>query len=66
MLTQMEFIQEHMKGIYEVFRVEERSSSAHLKLWENQGWNSKRYKEGFRPLYLQRSGNQGWNYYKGE
>ncbi|KAH0773685.1 hypothetical protein KY290_010822 [Solanum tuberosum] len=46
------------KGTSGVFRVEEGSSSGYSKPWENQGWNSKRYEEGFHPRYLQRGGNQ--------
>lgn len=73
MLTQMELLEEHTmesvenpKGTNGVFRVEEGSSSGYSKQGENQGLESKRYKEGFHPHYLQRGGNQGWNYHKRE
>uniref|UniRef100_M1DTJ4 Integrase core domain containing protein n=1 Tax=Solanum tuberosum TaxID=4113 RepID=M1DTJ4_SOLTU len=39
MLTQIEFLQEHTKGICGVFRVVEGSSSGYLRSGENQGWN---------------------------
>jgi len=51
MLSQMELLQEHMKGTHGVFRVEEGSSFGYSRLGENQGWNSKRYEEGFHPRY---------------
>ncbi|KAG5579577.1 hypothetical protein H5410_050204 [Solanum commersonii] len=56
-----------MKGTCGVFRVEEGSSSVYSRPRENLlGWNSKRYEEGFHPRYLQRGGNQGWNYHNEE
>ncbi|XP_015165482.1 uncharacterized protein [Solanum tuberosum] len=61
MLSQMEVIQEHMKGTYGVFRVEEGSSSGYLRHRENQGWNSKRVEGGFSSGYLRLGENQGWN-----
>ncbi|KAK4731246.1 hypothetical protein R3W88_024234 [Solanum pinnatisectum] len=66
MLSQMEILQEHMKGTYGVFRVEEVSSSGYSRPGENQGWNSRRYEESFHPRYQQRGENQGWNYYRVE
>jgi len=66
MLSQMKILQEHMKGTYGVFRVEEGSSSGYSRPGENQGWNSRRYEEGFHPCYQPWGGNQGWNYYRGE
>ncbi|XP_015165388.1 uncharacterized protein [Solanum tuberosum] len=64
MLTQMEVLQEHMKGTCGVFRVEEGSFSSYSNPMENQGWNSKTCEEGFYPRYWQRGGNQGWNHHK--
>jgi len=69
----MELLQEHVlenvkmpKGTSAVFRVEEGSFSGYSKPRENQGWNSKKYEKDFHPRYLQRGGNQGWNFHKEE
>ncbi|KAH0736073.1 hypothetical protein KY285_011780 [Solanum tuberosum] len=61
MLSQMEVIQEDMKGTYGVFRVEEGSSSGYLTPRENQGWNSNRVEGGYSSSYLRPGENQGWN-----
>lgn len=56
MLAQMELIQEHMlenvRNPNGVFRVEVGFSSGYSKPWENQGWISNKYEEGFHPHYL--------------
>ncbi|XP_015161853.1 uncharacterized protein [Solanum tuberosum] len=59
MLSQMEDLQEHMKGKCEVFRAEGGSFSDNFKSGWNQGRNHRRNEEGFHPHYQPRVGNQG-------
>uniref|UniRef100_M1DH21 Integrase core domain containing protein n=1 Tax=Solanum tuberosum TaxID=4113 RepID=M1DH21_SOLTU len=62
MLSQMEDLQEHMKGSYELFRAEGGSFFDNFKSGGNQGRNHRRNEEGFHPYYQPRVGNQGWNH----
>ncbi|XP_015164452.1 uncharacterized protein [Solanum tuberosum] len=66
MLSQMEDLQEHMKGNCEIFCAEGGSFSDNLKSGGNHGQNHRRNEEGFHPHHQPRVGNQGWNHPRGE
>lgn len=57
MLSQMEILQEHMKGKYALYHLEEDSSSAWLQSGENQGWNNRNNEKSFHPHH-QQQGNK--------
>ncbi|KAH0644704.1 hypothetical protein KY284_032588 [Solanum tuberosum] len=50
----------------EYFGVNKGSSSRYSRPGKNQGWNYRRYEEGFHQRYKLWATNQGWNHYRGE